>query len=194
MTWPNRGLACSECGGNFLAAVATPSHPQAIRIQAQIDDALSRGWIQWEGTGLQPLAFLQGLRFLAFGLTTNRHAELRREISRTSPGLELPSGVELELMRVGPRRMVVRALARWLQHWPALPLMDIENSKTHVSTFRQSRVAPPFWVDQALELHPSAQTRKVSQTEVDAAVSWLKAKAAEVTRNSLQQSLGLGPT
>ena len=153
---------------------------------------MNDGWSKFDGDIIHSLAFMQGLRFLAFGLTTNRYPELRREISRAGSELELPAGEEFELMRVGQRRVVLRALSRWLKQWPRCILKDIENSRTYLSTFRLSRVAPPFWVAKALDEHPSAQTREVSRAEVEAAVRWLRSNAMGLTKSSLKDSLGLG--
>lgn len=194
VAWPNRGLACSVCGGNFLAANPAPSHPHALWIQTQVCKALDHGWLRLHGSHMHSLAFMQGLKFLSFGLTTNRHTELRRDISRSSPELVLPAGEDLELMRVGPRRMVLRALAAWLRQWPELMLSHIENSRTLISTLRLSRCPPPFWVIQALDKHPSAQIREVSQGEIDAAVAWLRSLGLDVTKAALEDALEIRPS
>lgn len=173
--------SCNLCWtANRTIDAALPAHPDVVRLQKQLKEAVAGGWMKINDRceAIHSIPFFDGLKQILRLLSVGRKGDRFREAVRLKIGLPPDDTMEsfhsFDYLPVESRYRAILSADWLLSDWPKRFVEAATASRTWSSVLLPYNTETPFWYWLPVHDFLTRQTHYTTEAEIFAALEYLK--------------------
>lgn len=191
-------MQCRQCGADLRdAPITSPEFDRQMCYQSALFSILKKGWTNVPGYGpTYSHLYFNGLHAIIRMMATGEKSEKLRNYMFMVMGEKHPyfKGKQhsIEHLDVNDRFTLLR-IAQWLfEDWPNRLIEVCKEAKVYRYDMVQDMRGVPYWLRSVIHGHIFEPQRRTSDSEIKAAILYLKSTNQKVSESNVSKLMGIG--
>lgn len=184
---------CHQCGGDLVAnkIAGIPASPEVLEVVRRLLAVMTEGYVLVDDRPVYSHLYFRVVHQMLKLLVSGKHGpKLRAGVGLK--GCAVPNGKAFEAIPIEKQALLLTKVVWVLDDWPARFVGVCEKEKLFSSVLLKDFQDAPFWFWAVVLESLYHADRKVSETEVRAALRYMERQGMEYSERALSRLLGVG--